>query len=370
MRVAIITAWYPSKKNPLYGVFIQNQVKALSAQCSVYVLLLKWSIIPYSKERNEGDLTIIEKGGFYFPNLSERFLNFWAHKYYKFFKSCHAKYNFDLIHCHDHYGAFVGDKIKNDLSIPYLCTIHNSNIMNDKLVKWKQAYLPRILSNANTVIAVGEKLAQKLKSKHVRGEVKVIPNYIDTNLFSINADKNDKDFRFLFVGGLEPHKGVIEMVKAFRKAELKDATLHLVGSGILKNEIDSYIEDHNLSDFIHLYGELPNHKLPEIYNKSNVYISVSEYETFGITVLEAMACGLPILYTASGGPNELVEDFAGLEIKERSIDAISEGMKSIKDQFKNFDASAIRAHVINHYSSQKVIESLMNEYKLVLDAKA
>ena len=143
MRIAIVTAWYPSKKNPLYGVFIQNQVHALAEECDVYVLLLRWSLIPYSKERREGKVTIIEKGDFYFPNASEQLLNFWASRYLRFFQKIHEQYNFDLIHCHDHYGAFVGDKIKNKLSLPYICTIHNSNIMNNQLVGWKKNYLPR-----------------------------------------------------------------------------------------------------------------------------------------------------------------------------------------------------------------------------------
>ena len=251
MRIAIVTAWYPSKKNPLYGIFVQNQAKALSAHCSVYVLLLKWSLIPYVKERKEGDLTIIEKGDFYFPNASEHFLNFWASRYVRFFKSYHQQLQFDLIHCHDHYGAFVGDKIKNQLSIPFVCTIHNSNIMNDKLVGWKQAYLSRILGNANTVISVSSKLADVLENKYQIDDVKVIPNYIDTNLFTILPDRDGSEFRFIFVGGLEPHKGIVELVRAFHQANLDSASLHVIGSGHLHKELATYIRDNNLSNSIY-----------------------------------------------------------------------------------------------------------------------
>ena len=87
MRIAIVTAWYPSDDNPLYGIFIQNQAKALAKHCDVYVLLLKWSLVPYTRERKEEGLTIIERGSFYFPNASEMLLNFWARQYLRFFKS-------------------------------------------------------------------------------------------------------------------------------------------------------------------------------------------------------------------------------------------------------------------------------------------
>lgn len=370
MRIAIVTAWYPSKDNPLYGVFIQNQAKALSVHCSVHVLLLKWSLVPYVKKRKEGDITIIEKGDFYFPNASEQLLSFWASRYVRFFKRIHSKNDFDLVHCHDHYGAFVGDKIKKQLNIPYICTIHNSNIMNDKLVDWKKSYLPRILKNANGVISVGKKLANTLESKYQIRKVKVIPNYIDTDQFRIKPYRKSSDFRFLFVGGLESHKGVLELVQAFHQSKIEGASLHIVGTGILDDEIKEYIKEYKLHNTISLYGEVANNKLPEIYNSAHVYVSVSKYETFGVTVLEAMSCGLPVLYTASGGPDELVMDFAGHKIQERTIQGIMDGMKKIKEEYALFDAEQIRGHVINQYGSQKMIRALLKEYKMILDAEA
>jgi len=336
----------------------------------VYVLLLSWSLIPFVKERKEGDVTIIEKGDFYFPNASEQMLNFWASRYVRFFKNIHSKHHFDLVHCHDHYGAFVGDKIKNEISLPYLCTIHNSNIMNDRLVGWKKAYLPRILSNADRVISVGKKLADTIRSKYKIDDVKVIPNYIDTDKFCIKEEPVSDDFRFLFVGGLEAHKGVLELVKAFHKSNFDDAMLHIVGSGILENDIKTYIEKKDLNKAVKMYGDVPNHELPDIYNDANVYVSVSEYETFGVTVLEAMSCGLPILYTPSGGPDDLVEDFAGLMIRERTIEAISNGLIAIKRDYNSFDRNRIRRHVVDNYGAEKVIGSLIDEYKNVLNAKA
>ena len=97
----------------------------------------------------------------------------------------------------------------------------------------------------------------------------------------------------------------------------------------------------------------PNEKLPGIYNSSNVYVSVSEYETFGVTVLEAMSCGLPVLYTASGGPDEIVKEFAGLEIKERSINGIRKGLNDIKSRYDTFSSAQIRSFVMENFGSQK-----------------
>ncbi len=370
MRIAIVTAWYPNKKNPLYGVFIQNQAMALSKHCEVFVLLLNWSLIPYEKERKEGEVTIIEKGDFYFPNASEHLLNFWASRYIRFFKGIHSKHNFDLVHCHDHYGAFVGDKIKNQLQLPYICTIHNSNIMNDKLIGWKKAYLPRILRNADRVLSVGKKLAETLISNYKIEDVKVIPNYVDTDHFCLKPARASSDFRFLFVGGLESHKGIMDLVKAVHQAQIEGASLHIVGSGILEDQIKTYIKENGLDEIICMHGEVPNNDLPGIYNSAHVYVSVSEYETFGVTVLEAMACGLPVLYTPSGGPDDMVENFAGLKIEERSVEGIVEGLKKIRERYDAYDGANIRANVVANFGSGIVIDRLLNEYKSILNAKA
>lgn len=370
MRIAIVTAWYPSKKNPLYGIFVQNQAKALSEYCSVTVMLLKWSLIPYQKEWKEDKVTIIEKGDFYFPNASEQFLNFWANRYVRFFKSKHEKQKFDLVHCHDHYGAFVGDKIKNELSIPFICTIHNSNIMNDKLVSWKQSYLTRILKNANRVISVGSKLAKVLETKYQINDVKVVPNYINTDQFSIKPQRISSEFRFIFVGGLEEHKGIMQLVRAFHIAEINNASLHIVGTGVLENKIKTFVKENQLDGLIVLHGNVSNQKIPELYNSANVCVSVSEYETFGVAILEAMSCGLPILFTASGGPNEIVASFAGVEIKERTVPGIIQGLKEIKEKYYSFEGEKIRAYVIEKYGFQQSIGVLLNEYKNLLDAKA
>ncbi|MEM9549403.1 MAG: glycosyltransferase [Bacteroidota bacterium] len=368
MRIAIVTAWYPSKKNPLYGVFIQNQVQALSEHCETFVLLLTWSLIPFVKERKEGKVTIIEKGDFYFPNASEQMLNFWASRYVRFFKRIHAKHHFDLVHCHDHYGAFVGNKITGEILLPYICTMHNSNIMTNQLVDWKKAYIPRILKNAGSIVAVGTKLAQTLRSVYRIENVKVIPNFIDTNRFCPRKTDSCSDFRFLFIGGLESHKGILELVTAFHHSKIKDASLHIVGSGILDNKLKEYINRFDLHENVLLYGDVPNERLPEIYNSADVLVSVSEYETFGVAILEAMSCGLPVLCTSSGGPEDFVADFTGILIDERTIKSISDGLIKIKATYDQFDPEKIRQYVIDNFGAQKVIGLLLEEYKSLLDA--
>ena len=234
------------------------------------------------------------------------------------------------------------------------------------MVDWKKAYLRRILGNANQVISVSRKLADTLQSSYSIEDVKIIPNYIDTDHFDYKPRKS-AGFSYLFVGGLEVHKGIDLLVEAFCEAKIPVARLHIVGTGDMKEKINAIVSEHQMEGNVVLYGEIPNRDLPDIYNSCHVYVSVSEYETFGVSVLEAMSCGLPVLYTPSGGPNETVSEESGVLLHGREKEDIIEGLKEIKNRYHSFDGKKIRDAVIKNFGSEKVIRSLMDVYKAVLN---
>ena len=368
MRIAIISSWYPTEKDPLYGIFIQTQSKALSEKHDVDVLLLERGIIPKTKVIYNQQLTIYQKRCFYLPNRNESLLKIWAHQYYLLFKENHKKKKYDIIHVHDHYGAYAGWYINQKMGIRYVVTIHNSFIQNLTLINWKQAYLPKVLNHARQVIAVGYKLRETLESYFTSHQVIILPNVIDTEKFKPTNNKNSTDpFKFLFIGDLDDNKGVIRLLQAFSKMKSKDTHLHIIGRGPLKSEADIFIEKNGLKARVLLQGQLPNKELPEIYNSAHVYVSLSEDETFGITILEAMSCGLPIIYTQSGGPEHIVSDHGSVMTSIFDISKISKSLDEIKFKYSEIDRTKIRQHVLDNYSSKSVIRTLEKIYKTCIN---
>jgi glycosyltransferase involved in cell wall biosynthesis len=103
----------------------------------------------------------------------------------------------------------------------------------------------------------------------------------------------------LFVGTLEPRKNLPLLLRAYAGLPARDrAAVHLVlggGKGWKSDEIFRLIETHELGDVVHLTGYLPAEELPLWYNAAETFVYPSVFEGFGLPVVEALACGTPVL---------------------------------------------------------------------------
>ena len=217
-------------------------------------------------------------------------------------------------------------------------------------------------------MAVGHKLANILSNNFTNHEVEIVPNIVNTDVFTPTKKKKENHlFRFLFIGDLDENKGVMRMLQAFELLQNKNTYLHIIGLGPLQSQAEKFILDNGLSNRVLLQGQLPNEDLPAIYNKAHAFVSLSFEETFGITILEAMSCGLPIVYTKSGGPEHIVIDHGCIETSKTDIHQISKSLNEIISQYDQIDTLKIRQHVLDNYSSESIINRLLLIYKKCID---
>jgi glycosyltransferase involved in cell wall biosynthesis len=138
--------------------------------------------------------------------------------------------------------------------------------------------------------------------------VTLLHNAIDTHLFSPSSIKIKEELVLTTIGSLVDKKGhelAIETV-----AELKirgiDVKLNILGDGVNKSKLETLIQTLELSDNILMRGNVDH---PESYlHNSTLYLHTASYEPFGLVLLEAMACGLPVVCTDGGGNRDLIEE--------------------------------------------------------------
>jgi len=135
--------------------------------------------------------------------------------------------------------------------------------------------------------------------------------------------KNDQLFRALFVGRVGPRKGVHYLLDAWQELQLPDAELLLVGI----NEFpESWIAQY--SDFFRYIPSVPHTSLNEYYSSANILVFPSLVEGFGLVLLEAMACGIPVITTPNTASSDILTDgIEGFIVPIRNVEALKEKLE-------------------------------------------
>ena len=210
---------------------------------------------------------------------------------------------------------------------------YGSHTMQSKINR----FLIKTLFNfADKIIAVSDASAIDLKKNFfIEKKIKIVPNCIDIQEIKDKmAEKVNFDFSkftYITIGRLDAGKNHTMLIKAFAKLDFT-AQLIIIGEGELKKELLTLIKKLDLDDKVFLLGYKSN---PYKYlSKSDCFVFTSNYESFGIVLLEAMACNLPIIATASKGPIEILNTRCNYE-KLLPIDDIKSLFNLMNEIYKN-----------------------------------
>lgn len=174
----------------------------------------------------------------------------------------------------------------------------------------QQAYKARLIeekifSEADQIVVTTPLTKQMILDRYKTHpeKVAVIPNYVLTDVFLPIEKKKEKvdNNRICFVGRLDKQKNLSALFEALKGL---DVELVIVGSGPLKKILKEEAHKNSLS--VRFLGNIPHRQLPEILNSSDLFILPSYYEGHPKALLEAMACGLPVIGTDVSGIRELI----------------------------------------------------------------
>ncbi len=164
------------------------------------------------------------------------------------------------------------------------------------------------LRRANVITAGSKYLIEIARAFYREGCFEFAPLGVDVKLFNCSGGgPNGSTQRILNVGSLEPVKDQAALLHAFRLAadQLPTARLKIAGKGRLERDLRDLTNVLGLSDRVEFCGEIAHHQLPEVYRSAALYVQSSLHEAQGMAVLEAAACGLPIVGTKVGAVADL-----------------------------------------------------------------
>lgn len=242
----------------------------------------------------------------------------YAWNVYKFCKKLAKTNRYDLVHSFSVVPcSIVAYLLKRKFKIPYIISIESQDVeKNDKKTIALRKKLNRIIrrswEEACFYVASSQKMAGlMLKSKPER-EINVIYDGIEAkDFFPDSAKKEAGKFTVLCVSDLVPEKGLRFLIRAFNILVKRYGHLRLiiVGDGSEKSALEDLVFVLGLKKLVTFTGSIPQNKLLEYYQKANIFVHPSIEENLNSkTMLEAMACGLPLLATKNCRNSELIED--------------------------------------------------------------
>ncbi|MFW9871375.1 MAG: glycosyltransferase family 4 protein [Candidatus Thorarchaeota archaeon] len=288
----------------------------------------------------------------------------------------------DIIHAHSTYVIFnrviLNLRTSSELKIPVVVTVHGLPkplILPDG--KETTDYDEFVSFFAfDSVFAVSENVAEALK-KHLESEfhekVRTIYSGIDLSVFRPLPDI-EKQWDLAFMGRLESMKSVdlFPEMLSILKSKLPDLKMMMTGEGSLKDWLFSEFDERGVSSMVEYLGVVETEKVPVLINKSRVFIYPSRQEPFGLSIVEAMACGVPVLTTDVFGPREIVKhNYDGIAVPPDDVTALADAVELLmKDsELRRRIASNALKSVKEKYDIKQYANQLVDIYDELITGK-
>jgi len=287
------------------------------------------------------------------------------------FKLLRERGNFDIIHAHSHlfFSTNLCALVRKLGSPPLVITNHG--LISQTVPMWvHRIYLPTVArwtyEAADKVICYTEEDKSRLEDLGIDSDkIVVIHNGIDTELFT-PREKEKNSNQILWIGRFTPGKGVEYLIDAFSilVKDFPELRLVMVGKGPSRDAIKQKVANLGLNGSVSIIDFVPNSELPDLYRASDVFVLPSLYEGVPRTILEAMACGVPVVCTELPQLVDIVRS-CGLLVPARDVEALADAVARVicdEELAKKFGRSG-RDKVVRHYSWEDTVRRTIGVYE-------
>jgi len=373
MNILLLTHSYPDAAIKWRGLFIHDQALALSMEHDVIVVYFRVDygrLAPFSKysviKRQNGRVTEYElttcKS---FPVINQvKYLK----DTYKFIShEILDRKKIDIIHSHLSYpGGFLGTILQKRKGIPCVLTEHSwiNKYFRSLIHKTSVLYT---LNHSACVVAVSHALKDDI-NRYCKRPVYVVPNVVEMKKFSLTGTSSkDKKLNAGILGGMGNYrKGLDILIKALPLLKDLELTVHIGGDGKFLTKFKDMAKELDPEGKCIFYGEIKPEAILDFYSKLDFYVLPSRDETFGVVVVEAMACGLPVIATKCGGPEEIITKETGILIEKENPAELAAAIRYVAGRLGSYDRKAIRDYVLKKYSPESFVKSISVVYQELL----
>lgn len=382
VNVLWLVSWYPTEINVSLGDFIQRQALAASKYCSI-------TLVGFFPHKGSSAIQIDEKIQneylkeiiIYYPDKGKGWVKLFYRTYYILSAALHI-YNYtlkaqkpQLIHLHIlHPMSLIGLFYAVLLRIPLVISEHASVYFRNyrSMTQWFRRRVERMaIKKSKAVIVVSEALQKAMEMQGINGNFRIIPNVVDAVFFSPPAKikKKNKVFQWIHTStlaeGIKDIEGILSAVKLLSLTRQDFFVTFLGGTSSLVQKYSNIAADMGISSFVLFQPEKSQDEMAMVLQHADAYINFSKMETFGLSVIEALAAGLPCIATRTGIFDQWINDQTGILVKSGNIGELVAAMMTLMDRFDTYDPAHVISQIETCYSADMVgknIAVLYNEF--------
>ncbi|MBR5664017.1 MAG: glycosyltransferase, partial [Bacteroidales bacterium] len=251
---------------------------------------------------------------------------------------------------------------------PYIITEHWSRYLpgNDFNGLLRKKLTKTVVRHASAVTTVTDILAKAMQSHGLRNEnYSIVPNVVDINAFKPQPHHNEVP-KIIHVSCFEnKSKNITGLIDALQILEERDIKFQFtfIGDGIDFAMIKDYVKKLQHQENIRFTGILEGQDYVGELSSGDFLVLSSNYETQGVVLLEAFACGMPVVSTNVGGIPEIVNENNGILVPPHDPTKLADAMQTMLQTYQNYDANTLRDSVIKKFSNETVGKLLSSLYK-------
>ncbi|WP_062077020.1 glycosyltransferase [Demequina globuliformis] len=327
MKIAVVTPWFPREVSPYSGTFVREWVRSMGLHpdqvCVIHCVDVPVGAdFPVQRESHSwGKLIRVPVA--HDPMLSRADT---AERHRVELRSHVAAElaGAEVIHAHVGMpsGVATAELLRHDQR---LITIEHATYLPTLLAHpvAREVY-GKMLNRTSAHLVVGEDTARMVRRAfpEVRDRVHTAGNPVDVDVFSPSGPgmtptkhSDGTDSRWLFVGNFIERKGVLTLLESFALACARfpglDLSLTMVGAGLLESQLREFVRVRGLTGQVAFLGPRSGREVAELMRSHGTLVHLSQFETFGLTVVEAIAAGARVIATTCAGPEETLRGAAG-----------------------------------------------------------
>lgn len=304
------------------------------------------------------------------------------------------KLNLDVIHTHTEFSLGIFGRIMaKELRLPIVHTYHTIyedythyitrfRVLDNRAKAFMRVFSKVCCNTVEEVIVPTEKTKDLLQNYHVHQTINVVPTGIDLHKFDPKLySKEDtlalrkkygigaEDKVLLYLGRISPEKNVKEILASMPEYMKKHSEVKflIVGSGPAKESLEEMVKDLQLTEKIIFTGPQPWDTIGSFYQLGDVFVSASNSETQGLTYIEAMASGLPVVAKEDPCLEDILEPgYNGYTFN--SADTLMEGLDHVLYDGKDYANNAVNK--VKQYSSEHFAYQVAKVYEKIINKES